>query len=54
MLGAALLELVPQLILRHVIDNQLADRSSDGLGLLTLMFLGSIFLSFLLGYASSC
>ncbi len=50
-LGAALLELVPQLILRHAIDNQLADRSSDGLGLLTLIFLGSIFLSFVLGYA---
>ena len=51
MLGAALLELVPQLLLRHAIDNQLADRSSDGLGMLTLLFLGSIFLSFVLGYA---
>ena len=51
MLGAALLELVPQLVLRHAIDNQLADRSTEGLGRLALLFFGSIFFSFALGYS---
>ncbi len=51
MLGTALLELIPQLVLRHAIDNQLADRSADGLGFLTLLFFGAITLSFTLGYA---
>jgi len=53
MLGAALLELVPQLVLRHAIDNQLAERSAEGLGLLTLLFFGSILVSFVLGYAQA-
>lgn len=42
MLVGALFQLVPFMVMRHAIDNQLADNSTDGLGVLVLLFLGAI------------
>lgn len=50
MTAMAVLELVPQLILRHAIDHQLAERTTDGLLLLTALFIGSLAAIFVLGY----
>ena len=50
MLAVALLELVPVLIVRTAIDDHIAVSEVDGLGMLAIIFLGALVITFVLRY----